>query len=146
MEDKRIQNIRPKLTECLKTLNFQDIISEKKKIAINLDNIYQNGLIEFMEYLEEDPISGLDLLKDCYCDAYYAMKNEKPDIVITVKNLPEKFNKSEKNKLMTIEDIKSSTLGKLIEFEGIVVVATKIKSALKKASYICTSCGEKKEY
>ena len=43
-----------------------------------------------------------------------------------------------------ITDIKSSTLGKLIEFEGIVVVATKIKSALKKASYICTSCGEKK--
>lgn len=144
MEDKRIQNIRPRLTECLKTLNFQDIISEKKKVAIDLNNIYEHGLIEFMEFLEEDPIEGLDLLNECYSDAYFAIKTEKPDIVITLKNLPDNFNQSEKKKPMTIEDIKSSTLGKLIEFEGIVVVATKIKSALKKASYICTSCGEKK--
>ncbi|MBA2862641.1 minichromosome maintenance protein MCM [Methanococcus maripaludis] len=144
MDDKRLQNIRPKLTECLKTLNFQDIISEKRKIAIDLDNIYKHGVIDFVEFLEEFPNEGIELLEECYSDAYYAIKTEKPDIVITVKNIPEKFNLSEKKQIYTIEDVKSSTIGKLIEFEGIVVIATKIKSALKKAAYICTSCGEKK--
>ena len=124
MDDKRTQNIRPKLTECLKTLNFQDIISEKRKVAIDLDNIYKHGVIDFVEFLEEFPNEGIELLEECYSDAYYAIKTEKPDIVITVKNIPEKFNLSEKKQAYTIEDVKSGTLGKLIEFEGIVVVIT----------------------
>ncbi|MBM7409770.1 ATP-binding protein [Methanococcus maripaludis] len=144
MDDKQIQNIRPRLTECLKTLNFQDIISEKKKVAVDIDNIYKHGVIDFIEFLEEFPKEGIELLEECYSDAYYSIKTEKPDIVITVKNIPEEFNKSEKKQNYTIEDIKSGTLGKLIEFEGIIVIATKIKSALKKATYVCTQCGEKK--
>ncbi|MBB6402422.1 replicative DNA helicase Mcm [Methanococcus maripaludis] len=137
MDDKWIQNIRPRLTEYLKVFYIDDIISKKREITIDLDNVYKTELIEVMEFLEEFPNDGIELLEECYNDAYYSMNCEKPDVIITVKNIPEEFQCN-----LELQDLKSIHIGKLVEFDGKIKNAKKIVSGIKKLGLICTSCGE----
>jgi len=143
MNEGKIEELKHLITNYLRNFHSDDIISENEKVVVDLKNIYDYGIIEFVELIHERPKLGLEILKECYDNAYYTLKNETPNCEISIKNLPTIFNKSGKNKTITIENIKSNTLGKLVEFEGVVVTATKIKSALKKGVYICGSCGEK---
>ncbi len=140
--EKDIENLKPHIIDYVRNIHSEDIISEKERIVIDLEEMYHYGLIEFIEYIYENPYDGIKILKEAYDEAYFALKNEKPECSISIKNLPSIFKKHNK-KTITIKDIKSSTLGKLIEFEGIIVLATKIKSILKKGVYICNSCGKK---
>jgi replicative DNA helicase Mcm len=142
MEKNDIENLKPYITNYMRNIHSEDIISEKERIVVDLENIYNYGLIEFIEYIYENPFDGMNILKEAYEEAYIALKNEKPEFSISIKNLPKIFRKHN-NKTITIKDIKSSTLGKLVEFEGIIVLATKIKSILKRAVYICNNCGKK---
>ncbi len=140
--EKDIENLKPHIIDYVRNIHSEDIISEKERIVIDLEEMYHYGLIEFIEYIYENPYDGIKILKEAYDEAYFALKNKKPECSISIKNLPSIFKKHNK-KTITIKDIKSSTLGKLIEFEGIIVLATKIKSILKKGVYICNSCGKK---
>ena len=140
----KIEELRFSLINYIRNFYNDDIISEKERIEIDLTKIYRFGLIDFVEFIHEHPKEGLEFIKECYREAYYSLKNEYPKCIITIKNLPEIFKKvKHKNRLLTISDIKSHTIGKLVEFEGIVVTATKIKSVLKKAVFICSKCGKK---
>lgn len=142
MEKKDIENLKPYIIDYVRNMHSEDIISEKERIVIDLDEMYHYGLIEFIEYIYENPYDGIKILKEAYNEAYFTLKNEKPECSISIKNLPSIFKKHNK-KTTTIKDIKSSTLGKLIEFEGIIVLATKIKSILRKGVYMCNNCGKK---
>ena len=137
-----IENLKPYIINYMRNMHSEDIISENGRVVVDLSEMYNYGLIEFIEYIYENPYDGIKILKEAYNEAYFALKNEKPECSISIKNLPYIFKKHN-NKTLTIKDIKSNTLGKLIEFEGIIVLATKIKSILKKAVYICNSCGKK---
>ncbi|EHP87216.1 ATP-binding protein [Methanotorris formicicus] len=145
MEDKikeKIEELRTSLIYYIRNFYNDDIISEKERIEIDLTEIYKFGLIDFVEFIHEHPKEGLKLIEKCYQEAYFSLKNEYPKYIITIKNLPETFKKiKNKNRLLTISDIKSHTIGKLVEFEGIVVTATKIKTVLKKAKFTCSKCG-----
>ena len=137
-----IENFRWHTINYLKNIHSDDIISEKYRIEIDLTELYNYGLIEVVEYLFENPYEGIKFLKDCYYEAYFSLKNEEPECFITIKNIPDIFKKVN-GRTITIRDIKSNLLGKLIEIEGIIVLATKIKSMLKRGVFICNSCGEK---
>jgi len=123
----------------IRNFHSEDIISERERVTIDLEKLYNYGLVEFVEYLHNNPYDGLEILNEAYNRAYKILKSEESKCIITVKNLPDIFKKYE-NRTLTIKDIKSNTLGKLIEFEGIVVLATKIKSILKKATFVCDKC------
>ncbi|WP_421078367.1 minichromosome maintenance protein MCM [Methanothermococcus sp. Ax23] len=142
MDEKKIEQLKPYITNYIRNFHSDDIISEKERVVIDLEKLYNYGIVDFIEYIYENPYDGLKILEDAYVEAYYALKNENPNCSITIKNIPEVFKKYN-NKTLTIKDIKSSTLGKLIEFEGIIVLATKIKSILKKAVYVCNNCGNR---
>ena len=138
----KIEKLKPDIINYLRNVHQEDIISENETITVDLNKLYNYGVIEFIEYLVKNPYAGMEILNECYGEAYFALKTEYPVCSIYIKNIPNIF-KTYKNKKLTIKDIKSSTLGKLIEFEGIIVLATKIKSILKKAVYQCLSCDNK---
>ena len=105
--------------------------------------MYENYGFEFIKFIEEEPKEAVKLLEDSYEDAYFSVKGEKPTFVLSVYNLPDTINKKG-DRVVTIEDINVETHGRLLEVEGIIVLATKIKMALKRGLYLCTSCGERK--
>ena len=143
MEEKDIENLKPYIINYMRNIHSEDIISENERIVVDLGEMYNYGLIKFIEYIYENPYDGIKILKEAYNEAYFALKNEKPECSISIKNLPYIFKKHN-NKTLTIKDIKSNTLGKLIEFEGIIVLATKIKSILKR-QYIYVIVAVKKQ-
>lgn len=146
MDDKRIQNIRPNLVEYIKSKFKDEIIKESRRIKVDMSAIYDTVmLIDYIEFLEEFPQAGLELLEECYKDAFYAIKTEKPnDPIFEITNLPDTFNTTN-GCTPTIEDLDADMVGKLVEVEGIVTTATQKMSSLKRAVYICPSCGQKKE-
>ncbi|MBB6497558.1 ATP-binding protein [Methanococcus maripaludis] len=145
MDDKIKSKLMSRLVPYFKEVHLDDIISETKRVVVDLKNVHDYGFFEFLDYLEENPYSALELLNEAYADAYFSYKMADADCTVTVKNLPESLNRNSNGKPMTIEDIKGENYGKLVEVEGIVVMATKIKLALKEAVYVCASCGQKKK-
>uniref|UniRef100_A9A752 MCM family protein n=1 Tax=Methanococcus maripaludis (strain C6 / ATCC BAA-1332) TaxID=444158 RepID=A9A752_METM6 len=143
MDDKRIADLRPKLIDYMKQTHSDDMLLEVPRLVVDIKDIQLYGIFEFLDYLEESPKEALKLLKEAYYDAYHCYKMEKTECAVGVKNLPDTLNRNSKGKRITIEDIKGVTYGKLVEIEGIVVMATKIKLALKEGVYVCTSCGSK---
>ncbi|MBA2858320.1 replicative DNA helicase Mcm [Methanococcus maripaludis] len=143
MDDKRIQNIRPFGINYMKTAHMEDIRLERQQIAVDVKDLYDQGGFEIVEFIEEFPKEGIELLEECYNDAYFDYKIDKISSTVSIHNLPDTINKKG-NRSLAIEDINCSTHGKLMEVEGVTVLATKIKMAMKKATYICTQCGEKK--
>ena len=94
------------------------------------------GVPEFLDILMDCPKAALDLMNRAFKDAYRLCYGEQPrGIIVTLKSLPESCK-------TTIEDIRSKDLGKLVEFEGIVAMASKVYSALVKGVYVCPNCGE----
>jgi len=144
LDDKKIADLRPKITDYLKENYSEDMLKESERVAVDLNGMYHYGMFEFIEFIESDPKEAINLLKECYYDAYHVYKGERADCTVTIKNLPLMINKNSRGNERTIEDIKGKTHGKLVEIEGIIVMATKIKLALKEAVHICTACGEKR--
>ena len=141
-EDLILEEVRDYLTSYLRNIHQEDIILDSERVVVDLNQLYNYGLMEFVEFVINNPERGLEFIKECYREAYYTLKNEYPtNVIISVKNLPKIFKTTKKGRVFTIEDIRSKTLGKLVEFEGIIVMASKIKPMLKKAYYICPKCG-----
>ncbi|MBA2861787.1 minichromosome maintenance protein MCM [Methanococcus maripaludis] len=143
MDDKKIHELRLYLVDYLKAYHLDDFRIEKYRVKVDIKNIYENYGFEFVNYLEEEPKEAVNLLEEAYTEAYYSVKGDKPHFVLSIYNLPDTINKKS-GKVVTIEDINVETHGRLLEVEGIIVLATKIKMALKRGVHICTSCGEKK--
>lgn len=102
-------------------IDFQDLLSYSKEMV---DEIVENpSVLEDMGSIALSVLSSLD--KD------YASKIQR--VNVRIRGLGKKIS---------IRDIKSSLLGKLICFEGVVVRASEIKSILLKGVFRCKSCGE----
>ena len=141
-EDLILEEVRDYLTAYLRNIHQEDIILDNERVVVDLNQLYNSGLMEFVEFLVNNPQRGIEFIRECYNDAYYTLRNEYPtNVIIAVKNLPKIFKTTRKGKIFTIEDIRSKNLGKLVEFEGIIVMASKIKPMLKKAYYLCPKCG-----
>ncbi|WP_456371621.1 ATP-binding protein [Methanocaldococcus sp.] len=142
MNMETLEEFKDYLVAYLRNIYQEDIILDSEKIVIDLNKLYEYGLMEFVEFLVNNPEEGIKFIKECYYEAYYTLKNESPkNIIVSVRNLPKIFKTTRKGEIFTVEDIRSNSLGKLVEFEGIIVMASKIRPMLKYAYYICPKCG-----
>jgi len=148
--DKYTVPMRSALKDYFTDVHFNDIQFENQKIIVDLDSLYRHGdMRELVTATIEDPKTALDFFNSCYADAYYNVKTEKPPygMHVVFTNIPESLNSikiKNNSRLIRIEDIDSRCVGKLVEFEGDIAIASKTKVALQKAAYACTGCGEKK--
>jgi len=139
-------------------IHKDDLIKDVKRVEIDLTNLYEYCVVigldlEFMDWIINHPEEALKFFKECYEEAFYKLNDENPKDfkVLTFKNLPKSYKiveKDGKEKPFTIGDINSEKVGKLVEFEGVITVATKIFLILKKGVFVCQKCGNKiiKEY
>ncbi|MBP2144507.1 replicative DNA helicase Mcm [Methanococcus voltae] len=140
-EIESLKNNKSNLKDYFRYKYSNDIIYDKNNVLIDLEDLQKNGFFKEIDLMENNPKEVLNVIRDAYLDAYESLKTVRKDINIVPYHVPESINKNNKNKPVTIEDIKSNKLGKLVEFEGVITVSTKIKSALKKAKFICPKCG-----
>ncbi|MBO3769933.1 MAG: minichromosome maintenance protein MCM [Thermoproteota archaeon] len=102
-------------------IDFQDLLSYSKEMV---EEIVENpSVLEDMGSIALSVLSSLD--RD------YASKIQR--VNVRIRGLGKKIS---------IRDIKSSLLGKLVCFEGVVVRASEIKSILLKGVFRCKNCGE----
>ena len=137
-EELELLQLKDKISQYIKqTYNPSDLKDEI--IAIDLSEMYQYGLIDIVEKIAQNPQEYVSILRECFIDVMNTLYSLEVDNIITIKNIPKIFNNAK-----TIGDIKSRCVGKLVEFEGIINMATNIKSALKVGVYRCNECGKEK--
>ncbi|WP_423792498.1 ATP-binding protein [Methanocaldococcus indicus] len=137
----KIEEFKDFIINYLKNKYLEDIIKENDIVMIDLNDMYNFGFMEVVEEIIYNP-EYVKLLKEYFKEAIYLTKGYYPEnIYIGVKNLPKIF-KTIKNREFRIEDIKSRYVSRLIEFEGIITTATKIKPILKTGFFICEKCGK----
>jgi replicative DNA helicase Mcm len=151
-DDKLVYDYYDYIVRFFSEMHKEDIINDIERIEVDLTEFYNYcsliGLdFEFIEWIINNPEEALKLFRECYEDAYYKLNSERPkEFILEFKNLP-KIYKTVKTKFgerdFTIEDIKSRYIGKLVEFEGIITIASKIIPMLKKAVFLCPKCGKK---
>jgi len=91
--------------------------------------------LDIISLIHEHPKPMLEFMKEVFKKTYYEVYwEELKDVILTFKSLPD-FCKR------TIENIKIEDIGKLVEFEGIVAMASKVQSAIVKGVYVCNNCG-----
>ncbi|MBO3799833.1 MAG: minichromosome maintenance protein MCM [Candidatus Brockarchaeota archaeon] len=101
-------------------IDFQDMLSYNREIV--------EEIVENPSVLEELGSIALSILSSL--DRDYASKIQR--VAVRIRGLGKKIS---------IRDIKSSLLGKLVCFEGVVVRASEIKSILVKGVFQCKTCG-----
>jgi replicative DNA helicase Mcm len=111
-----------------------------KKIKISLNELYNNGLMEFVDYAIENYEKVQDYLKQLYDDIYFEWHGEINTKPLILWDFPDRaINKIELN------NINANYIGKIVEFEANVVYASEILSIVKKNVYLCKECGNELE-
>ncbi|MEM2089248.1 MAG: minichromosome maintenance protein MCM [Thermoproteota archaeon] len=100
-------------------IDFQDMLSYSRELV--------EELVENPSVLEEMNRVALSILSSL--DKDYASKVQ--EVTVRIRGLGKKIS---------IRDIKSSLLGKLVCFEGVVVRTSEIKSILSKGVFRCKTC------
>ncbi|MBM7408738.1 ATP-binding protein [Methanococcus maripaludis] len=98
------------------------------------------GTDEFLlNKLDENPKVVFEMFNEACMNACNSFSDDNVAYGnVTIKNLPSKYRDK-------IQNINSTSIGKLVEFEGIVSSASTTKVMVKKAVYSCV-CGKKEEY
>ncbi|WP_456472722.1 ATP-binding protein [Methanocaldococcus sp.] len=137
-----MEEFKDVLTYYLKNAYIKEIVEEYERVVIDLNKMYLSGLMEVVDYIINNPFEAIKFVEECYKEAYFLLKSERiDDIKIEFKNLP-KIYKEVNGREFKISDIGSKYINKLVEFEGIIVLASKKKPILKKAYYVCEKCGK----
>ncbi|ADG12866.1 MCM family protein [Methanocaldococcus infernus ME] len=133
-----MEEFRDSLVEFLRNSYLNEIIEEEKEVTIDLNKLYLSGFMEVVEFIVNNPFDGLKFIEECYKEAYFILKSETLDEVkIKFKNIPKIF----RGERFNIKDIGSKYINKLVEFEALIILASKRKPILKKAYYYCEKCG-----
>ncbi|AEH06281.1 ATP-binding protein [Methanothermococcus okinawensis] len=131
-DDYALLTYKSQLIQFFKTAHSEDIRTDSELVEIDTSNLISSGLGAVVDMLIENPEKTLTLLSEAYKEAYYSFNNEDTDAVVTIKKLPTST---------TIEDIRSNNLNKLVEFEGIIALASKLKTAIIEGKFYCPNCG-----
>ncbi len=127
-----LQQYTPLLTNFFKEFHSDDIIMERELVEIDTTKWIGTPLSTLIDKLIEAPEQVLKFITETYKEVFYGMKLENTDAVVTIKKLPTQT---------AIENLRSKDLNKLIEFEGIIALASKIKAALVEGFFQCSNCG-----
>ncbi|HIP84980.1 MAG TPA: minichromosome maintenance protein MCM [Methanothermococcus okinawensis] len=119
------------------------------------DNIFIFDIKDFLRYfpdaseiiniVEEYPLEIENTLFYIFKEAYIEMFG----IDTKIEKELEKIQISIRNPIgceKKIEEISAFDINKLVEFEGDIISATRVRALLKKAYFICRRCGEIKKY
>ena len=63
MDEKKIEQLKPYITNYIRNFHSDDIISEKERVVIDLEKLYNYGIVDFIEYIYENPLSSPLLLQ-----------------------------------------------------------------------------------
>ena len=74
-------------------------------------------------------------MSSIYRDAYYELFREYTNVMVKFRNV---------GNYKKLSDISSRDVGKLVEFEGLIIQASRMKSRIVTATYQCPKCGSKK--
>ncbi|ABR54176.1 MCM family protein [Methanococcus vannielii SB] len=92
-----------------------------------------------LDKLDSNPNDVFRMFSEAYAEAYTPLaKDNVAYYNVAIKNLPNKYR-------CKIGNLNSTSIGKIVEFEGIVLSASVNKVMVKKAVYSC-ACGKKEEY
>ncbi len=120
----------------------KDIGEPLEQKQINIAQLIDWGIYDLIDMVENDPKSTIEIIEQAYEMAYYSIKNEKAKYKLNICGLPEALTKTQSGKPFAIEHINSQSIGKIVEFDGDIIMTSPIKSALKTGKYVCSQCGE----
>jgi replicative DNA helicase Mcm len=122
---------------------IKELVSEENtgnKIKISLKELYNAGLMEFIDYAIENYEKVQDYLKDMYDDYYFELFEEINTKQLILWDFPNKaINR------IDINDLDINHINKIVEFEANIIYASEIVAILKKSIYTCSNCGTEKE-
>jgi len=79
---------KPQLIQFFKRLHIDDIINESEIVEVDTTTLIASGLDEIVNSLIDDTERTLPILSNAYKEAYFSIKNENTNAVITIKKLP----------------------------------------------------------
>ena len=125
------------LNEYFKNLAVKNEASTNGKLLISLNELYELGAPEFIEYAIENYDEVQLYLQQIYNDRYFAIHGDIPEEKVILYDFPSKTTYK-----IDINRINTSYLNKIVEFEANVIYASPINAILKKAVYKCKECGQ----
>lgn len=118
---------------------IQSVITEKK-IKISLKELYNQELMEFVDYAVENYEKVREYLQQLFDDIYFEVLSEYNTKSLILFDFPEMvINKMELN------EINSNYINKIVEFDANIIYASKILSSKKKSVFQCNNCGNMEE-
>jgi replicative DNA helicase Mcm len=108
-----------------------------KKIKISLNELYNNGLMEFVDYAIENYEKVRDFLREKYDEFYFLKHGEENENRVVMYDFPEKSISKIK-----LNEICSSYIDRVVEFEANIIHASKIMAVKRKSVYVCPNCGK----
>jgi len=115
---------------------FKHILSKNhnnKTFRIKEFITFYPHLAEIAEIITNNPFEARDLLTELYKETYEELFGEEPECVYI--NILDTFSKKK------LSEIGANDIGKLVEFECLIVQASKNKSRTIEAEYLCFNCG-----
>ncbi|MBA2850846.1 replicative DNA helicase Mcm [Methanococcus maripaludis] len=116
--------------------NYNEQLKSGKNIIIDFQEDF-NSNESLLTLLKTSPDQLFKMFNKALVKSQDSQQ-KRSDNIIGIENLPNEYK-------CNIEDINSASLSKLVEFEGIVSIASARKTVLKKAVYSC-SCSNKTEH
>jgi replicative DNA helicase Mcm len=93
------------------------------------------GDLEVKDYIISYPFEVRKVISDIYCDVYNLIFGENPNVMVRFRNV---------GNYKKLSEISSRDVGKLVEFDGLIIQASRMKSRVVVAAYQCPKCGSKK--
>jgi replicative DNA helicase Mcm len=108
-----------------------------KKIKVSLNELHNNGLMEFVDYAIENYEKVRDFLREKYDEFYFLKHGEANENPLVMYDFPEKSISKIK-----LNEICSSYIDRVVEFEANIIHASKIMAVKRKSVYVCPNCGK----
>lgn len=125
------------LIEYIKELVLNE--SNTDKVKISLKELYNMGLMEFVDYAVDHYEQVQDYLQILYNETYFNIYEEINTKQLILWDFPDKsINKIDLN------DLNTNHINKIVEFEANIVYASEIVAILKKSVFTCPNCGKNK--
>jgi len=116
--------------------NYTEQLKSGKSIIVDFQQDFKSD--EFLlALLKNNPEQLFKMFNEALVKSQNSLQKQTFNNIIGIENVPDEYK-------CNIEDINSALLSKIVEFEGIVSIASTRKTVLKKAVYSC-NCGNKDE-
>ena len=138
-EESEFQKLKKQYEDVLDRYMKEDVVHREpvnKKILISLKELYNGGLMEFVDYAVENYDEVQLYLQQLYENAYFTIHGDITEAKIVLCDFPDKTTFK-----IDLNNLNTNYLNKIVEFEANIIYASPIKAVLKKAVFRCKDCG-----